>query len=349
MVDYIIDGLGLAGIAFCDTLEKHNKSFVVFDNASNASSLVAGGMYNPVILKRFTIAWHAPEQMEAATPFYKRLEQKLGVKLDFTLPVLRRFTSVEEQNLWFEAADRRELESFLCTKLVPNTNSSISAPFGYGEVLHTGRVDTVLLLNAYASYLENQNKLYKQSFDYTLLQVNEPFHYNGISAKSIVFAEGFAMNRNPFFEYLPLDGTKGELLTIKAPILKLESILNASVFIIPLGNDLYKVGATYDWNDKSYTCTPEAKTNILGKLNKLISCPYELINQEAGIRPTVKDRKPLLGVHPKHKNMFILNGLGTRGVIIAPQVAEQLYAFIENRKAIDKEMDVKRYEKLYQG
>ncbi|NCT17225.1 MAG: FAD-dependent oxidoreductase [Flavobacteriaceae bacterium CG2_30_34_30] len=349
MVDYIIVGLGLAGIAFCESLEKHNKSFVVFDNASNASSLVAGGMYNPVILKRFTIAWRAPEQMEAATPFYKRLEQKLDVKLDYKLPVLRRFTSVEEQNLWFEAADRRQLENFLNTKLVPNTNSSISAPYGYGEVLHTGRVDTSLLLHAYASYLEKHERLYNQSFDYKLLQIDEPFHYNGILAKNIVFAEGFAMNQNPFFEYLPLDGTKGELLTIKAPSLKLESILNAAVFIIPLGNDLYKVGATYDWKDKAYTCTPEAKKDILGKLNKLINCPYKVINQEAGIRPTVKDRKPLIGVHPKHKNMFVLNGLGTRGVIIAPQVAAHLYAFIENGNAIDKEMDVKRYEKLYQG
>ncbi|PKP26867.1 MAG: FAD-dependent oxidoreductase [Bacteroidetes bacterium HGW-Bacteroidetes-2] len=348
MVDYIIVGLGLAGIAFCETLEKHNKTFVVFDNASNASSLVAGGMYNPVILKRFTIAWNAQEQMETANPFYNALEQKLNLKLDYKIPVLRRFTSVEEQNLWFEASDRRELENFLSTKLIPNTNISILAPFGYGEVLHTGRVDTALLLKEYASYLEKKNVLYKQCFDYRLLQLYEILIYNKIQAKNIVFAEGFAMNQNPFFDYLPLDGTKGELLTIKAPKLKLEYILNASVFIIPLGNDLYKVGATYDWTDKTHTCTAAAKAEILDKLNTLICCPYELMDHEAGIRPTVKDRKPLVGIHPKHKNLYILNGLGTRGVILAPQVAKQLYAFIENRNTIDKEMDVKRYEKLFQ-
>lgn len=53
-VDYIIVGCGLAGIAFCEQLRQNNKSFVVFDNSSQHSSTVAAGLYNPVILKRFT-------------------------------------------------------------------------------------------------------------------------------------------------------------------------------------------------------------------------------------------------------------------------------------------------------
>ena len=70
-VDYIIVGLGLAGIAFAEELRKNNKSFLVFEDNSQNSSLVAGGMYNPVVLKRFTPVWNAKEQLEIAIPFYQ--------------------------------------------------------------------------------------------------------------------------------------------------------------------------------------------------------------------------------------------------------------------------------------
>src|SRR5690606_2789896 len=106
------------------------------------------------------------------------------------------------------------------------------------------------------------------------------------NAQYIVFAEGFGLKKNPWFNHLPLNGNKGELLTIKAPDLKLDVILKSSVFIIPLGNDLCRVGATYNHEDKTLAPTPEAKTDMLLKLSKIINCPYEVIQHEAGIRPT---------------------------------------------------------------
>jgi glycine oxidase len=42
---------------------KIKKKIVVIDNNQNASSKVAGGLYNPVILKRFTAVWNAQEQL----------------------------------------------------------------------------------------------------------------------------------------------------------------------------------------------------------------------------------------------------------------------------------------------
>lgn len=66
MLDYIIVGCGLAGISFADLALENKKSIVVFDNASQPSSTVAGGMYNPVVLKRFTAIWKAAEQIELA-------------------------------------------------------------------------------------------------------------------------------------------------------------------------------------------------------------------------------------------------------------------------------------------
>ena len=89
----------MAGISFCEVLEKEGKTFTVITDESQRASQVAGGLYNPIILKRFTMAWKAKHQLEMAKPFYRDLEEKLGVKLDYELPVLRKFASIEEQNL----------------------------------------------------------------------------------------------------------------------------------------------------------------------------------------------------------------------------------------------------------
>jgi glycine/D-amino acid oxidase-like deaminating enzyme len=137
--------------------------------------------------------------------------------------------------------------------------------------------------------------------------------------------------------------TKGELLTIHAPDLKINFVLKGSVFIIPLENDLYLVGSTYDWDDTSHNITVKAKETLLEKLNTIITCSFKLVNQVAGIRPTVKDRRPLVGRHPIYKDVYVLNGLGTRGVMIGPYVAKQLYYFIENDIALEKDIDINRF------
>ncbi|MGJ5643540.1 NAD(P)/FAD-dependent oxidoreductase [Formosa sp. S-31] len=343
-VDFIVVGCGLAGISFIEQLKTNNKSVLVFDNASQQSSTVAGGLYNPVVLKRFTSVWKSKEQLELALPFYHSLEDKLQVKLDYKIPVLRRFTSSEEQNDWFAASDRPQVGEFLSTKIVKNTNPHIDAAYGLGEVLHTGRIDTGQLITSYISYLKTTNEFSAEGFDYDALKITESgFRYQNVLAKHIVFAEGFGVKRNPYFNTLPLNGTKGELITIKAPDLKLDYILKSSAFLIPMENDVYWVGATYEWNDKTNSITEKAKDELLSKIKMFITCDFKVINQVAGIRPTVKDRRPLVGEHPEYKNMYVLNGLGTRGVMIAPYVSEKLFNYIEHGQTLDSEIDIRRF------
>lgn len=348
MLDYLVVGLGLAGIAFCESLEENNRSFVVIDNDSQRASVVAGGLYNPVILKRFSLAWKADRQLGEAMPFYRSLENKLQVSLDFKLPVLRIFASIEEQNLWFEAADKLALQPFLSTDIIPNKNPNIEAPFGYGQVLSTGRVDTQALVGQYKSFLAQKNAYYKEQFGFEELEIHKDFfQYKDLRFKKIVFSSGFGLRKNPFFNYLPLNGTKGELLTIEAAELKENRVIKSSVFIIPLEKNLYRVGATYKWKDKENKPTPEAREELLAKLDTFLSCSYEVKDQLAGIRPTVADRRPLLGAHPEYERMYVLNGFGSRGVLIAPYAAKRLFNYIEKDIPLEKEMDIARYRKKY--
>jgi glycine/D-amino acid oxidase-like deaminating enzyme len=205
-------------------------------------------------------------------------------------------------------------------------------------------VDTEVLLNQYHAYLKNLDLLVERAFDYNELEVlDDHLRYQNLKAKQIVFAEGFGMHANPFFKHLPLDGTKGELFIIKAPELDLDVIVNTSVFILPLGNDLFKVGATYNWEDKTDLPTEEGKQELIDRIKEILTCDFEIIDHFAGVRPTVKDRRPLLGTHHLHKNIHILNGLGTRGVMLAPAMALDLYDYIKNGKALDKSVNVNRY------
>lgn len=346
-VDYIIVGLGLAGLAFTKELENNNKSFIVFEDNSQNSSTVAGGMYNPVILKRFTPVWNAIEQLEIALPFYTNLEKQLQKKYNYPIDIYRIFKSVEEQNNWFVASDKPLLSNYMVSNIINKKFEGVIANNGFGKLINTGRINTKILLEDYRKYLEKRNVIKYNSFDYAQLIINNnSIEYKGISVSKIVFCEGFGMFKNPFFKYLPMQEAKGELLTIYAPKLNVNFLIKASVFVLPLGNNYYKVGATFNWKDKTKLPTEEGKNELVSKLETFISVPYTIVAHTAGIRPTVKDRRPLVGRHPKYQNLAILNGLGTRGVMIAPTTAKALYNYLENEIALDKEVSIARFQQF---
>jgi len=345
-VDYIIVGLGLAGIAFAEELRKNNKSFLVFEDNSQNSSLVAGGMYNPVVLKRFTPVWNAKEQLEIAIPFYRDLERKMNRKYQYPMDICRVFKSFEEQNNWFLASDKILLEDYMIPKVIKNTNPFIDAPFDFGKLNKTGRIDVNSLAKDYRQSLINLNKIREEKFNYDkIIFKDKSIDYQGVKAGMIVFCEGFGLKENPFFNTLPMREAKGELLTIQAPDLKINYLIKSAVFILPIGENNYKVGATFNWKDKTSLPTEEGKKELESKLRTVINCDYTIVDHTAGIRPTIVDRRPLLGTHKKHKQLAILNGLGTRGVMIAPLMAKKLYQFIENGKQLEKEIDIVRFEK----
>lgn len=347
MVDYIVVGTGLAGIAFTEKLAQEGKTFVVVDSEERSSSLIAGGMYNPVVLKRFTDVWKVNEQLAIAEVFYPALEAKLQLKCWFPMDLYRRLASIEEQNNWFQAADRPNLNAFLSPEIEKKRIDGVDLSFGLGKVRSTGYLETDELIPAYRQHLTQLGCYKKENFDYTLLKYdNDGVFYKGINAKRIVFAEGFGLLQNPFFKELPLDGTKGELMIVKIPGLNCDFMLKAGVFLIPIGEDKYKLGATYDWEDKTDVPTKEGAAELIEGLKSFVHLDFEIVEHIAGVRPTVKDRRPLLGRSLESDRIFVLNGLGTRGVLLAPYLAEQLYNYIENNIALEENISIHRYKKF---
>ncbi|MGL2995242.1 NAD(P)/FAD-dependent oxidoreductase [Flavobacterium sp. TSSA_36] len=350
MIDYIIVGAGLAGISFAELALAKDKNIVVFENNSQNSSQIAGGLYNPVILKRFSEVWNAAEQLEEMRLFYQSIQKRIDINVDHSMAILRKFSSIEEQNNWFLAADKKNLAPFLSTSLRFEHYSGIQSPFGFGEVLQTGYVDTALLLQSYRTYLNAQNLLLVEDFQYKDIQLTSSgVEYHGIQARHLIFAEGFGLHENPFFNFLPLDGTKGELFIIKAPLLKIDVILNTSVFILPLGDGYFKVGATYNWKDKTALPTDEGKKELMERIAEIIHCDFEIVSHFAGVRPTVRDRRPLVGTHHMYPQLHVLNGLGTRGVMLSPSMAKALFDLIEKQVPLPFEINWRRFQKKYLG
>jgi len=342
-VDYIVVGLGIAGIAICEELLKNRHSFVVVDNGEKGATANSGGVFNPTVLKRFSAAWNTSLFYPKAIQFYRELCVKLDVDFFQEMPILRVFKSVEEQNDWSVASDKNDLKHFLSSQILQNENQNIKAPLGYGRVEGTARIQTADLLQSYRSFLDRDDKLIAEEFDYaSLLVLEDNVIYKDIKAKKVIFCEGPRVRENPFFPKDAIIPNKGVYVIIKSEGLDLQALLKGPFYIIPMDNSQYKVGATFGAGIEDATATVNAKIEILSKLETMINCSYQVIGETTGIRPTTRDRKPLLGAFSHNPKMAFLNGLGSRGFTMAPLLAQILYGHMEKDIPIPPEMDINR-------
>ena len=342
-VDYIVVGLGIAGICMCEQLSKNGKTFIVIDNGKKGATANSGGVFNPTVLKRFNAAWNTSEFYPVALSFYRQLSQRLKMAFFVEMPILRIFKNVEEQNNWSVASDKRELQQFLTSDFIQNKNANINAVLGFGKVVGTAKIDTKLLLEGYRSQLFQNNQLVEEEFQWEHFQKeSEKLFYREIQAGKIIFCDGPRAMENPLFPNLAIIPNKGEYIIINAPDLNLKVLLKGSMYIIPMGGDLYKVGATFGRDDITNEPSEMGRIEIIEKLKSMIYCSFEIVGETSGIRPTTKDRKPLIGSLKDDIRIIFFNGLGSRGFTMAPLLSEILYQNMEFGTPIPWDMDIKR-------
>ena len=327
-------------------LLKENKSFVVIDNHFHKASAIAAGIFNPVVLKRFSIVWNATKQIERLREVFGDFEQLLNKKYIYNFPVYRIFNDEQEKKTWLKKATTHpDLIDYLATDTEQlNDFSSINSPIGSGEVLHTGRVDLTNLLADFKDYLVENDLFLDETFDFNELKLNDnQTSYKNIEATKIIFAEGYNILSNPYFKNLPVIGVKGEVLKIEIDANLPEAVVKGKEFLMPLENNQYFVGATYDRDHVNYENTEEAKKYLVEGVQNFFKDHFEVVEQHASIRPTVVDRRPIIGAHPTYQQLICLNGMGTRGTMLAPVMVDDLYEFLENNQPIDKEADIARF------
>lgn len=346
--NYIIVGQGLAGTILAQTLFKQGKSLVIIDdpNLSKASK-IAAGLYNPVVFKRLVKSWMADELIPCMDDFYTDAEKLLQTNFYFKKQIVRLFAEEQEKTLWLKKTEE-PVGKYLSKTIEENLLSDIIYnPLGSSEVLDAGNLDTRLFLESFRNYFRENKILLEEKFDYDQLKFSEnAVTYKTITADKIIFCEGFKTTENPYFSWLPFKLTKGEIITIKLlgdTEVGFDKVINKAVFILPIGNNIYKVGATYEWNELNEYTTEKGKADLVDKLQKVLKIPFEIIDHQAGIRPTVNDRRPLIGLHPQHAALGVFNGMGTKGVMLAPYFAKHFFDFLENNIPLNKEIDINRF------
>ena len=346
-VDFIIVGNGIAGSIMALHLKAHKKTFKIFSECSlSNSSTIAAGMWNPIVFKRITKSWMADELIDYMQTFYQSFEKIAGKSFYNNLPIIRQFSQTKEIEDWeiqrLKPGFRNYLGDFMQPELL---NKNIHPKMGGAFVNKAGFVDVPIFLNETVLHLENE--IINQKFIYKNINFEgEEIIYENISANHCIFAEGWLIKDNPYFAYLPMVPAKGEIFTIKSVGLNLNEIANAGCFVLPLGNDLYRVGSTYNWKDLDEIPTIEAKDELVKKLENIIKTPYQIVNHFAGVRPSVKDRRPVLGRHPVHPNLSVFNGMGTKAIMLAPYFANHLIDHLVNNMQLNPEVDISRFQSM---
>lgn len=325
MYDYLIIGQGLAGTILSYKLIKTGHTVFVLSNYdSTCASYIAAGLFSPITGQRIAKIEHAHETLEQMYSTYYELESILGV-------------TFLHQMLYVKCAVDDKLAYYMHKRLHDPAYSNLITPTKYLinnktvdaiSINNTGYIDTHFLLDAYRAYLQTLCAYRQESFDQQeLLVTPDIVTYKNIKAKHIIFCNGLTASDNSFFNHLRFNPTKGEILTIgmNKPM---DYILSGNVFLLPLGNNLFHVGATYERNYQTDTPSQEGLAWLQSELAKIIDTPYRIVAHKAGIRPTTFGHKPFVGWHETHKNVGVFSGFGSRGVSTIPYYAQQFTKLI---------------------
>ncbi|AZQ61978.1 FAD-dependent oxidoreductase [Flammeovirga pectinis] len=348
-VDYLIVGQGLAGTIFAETVQNNGFSFKIIDNAAlKNSSRVAGGVYNPITGRKMVKTWMCDDLFDQLENFYPQLDEKYGVKSFKPMNIYFPFDSQEKQTDWISASADDKYESYIEEFHKEGLYAEyIQADFGGMEVTRSGYVDIPVLLDAFKDYALKNNQLINEEFDYDQLeQLEGGVRYKDITAKHIIFCEGNKVESNPYFTNLDFRPVKGELLMIKFKNARFNHIVNRNGFILPIDEEgNCKLGATYERVEQMESPTEKGKRQLLEKVDNLVNDEYEILSHWSGIRPATFDRRPFIGTSDKSKNIHIFNGLGAKGVSLAPYFSQLLINKIETGSDLPFEVRLDRLSK----
>ncbi|WP_150049400.1 NAD(P)/FAD-dependent oxidoreductase [Methylomonas rhizoryzae] len=342
-VDLLIVGQGLAGSLLAwYSLRRHFSVLVIDDGEFNASR-VAAGLINPVSGQRLNLN---PE-IAALLPFAERCYRQFAVHFarTFFIPLnMLRILQTERERQY---AERRLLDpryrEFLQTEC--DYPEPVQAPLGVVVQKQTGYLNTGLLLDSLRDYFMERG-IYRQTrLDYAEITLQAGLSWRDVRPRHIVFCEGYRGGKNPWFGLLPFQPAKGEIITCVSERHTPNRILNYGNWLLPIGPETFKVGASFSPKFSDTRPNPETRRQLLTRLQAVYPdlARAEVVQHAAGVRPTTLDKQPLIGTHPHHPNLHIFNGFGAKGSLSIPWYAERFAAHLQEGVALPKQADIRRY------
>ncbi|MDP4865485.1 MAG: FAD-binding oxidoreductase [Crocinitomicaceae bacterium] len=344
---YLIVGAGLSGICVAEQLMSKNQRVSIIDSNENKSSIVAAGLINPLVFRRMAKSWRVDELLPYAQDFYRKLEQKTAQEFYHEIVIRRFFSSEQERGFWEKKQTEDEYLDYMFPLTEEDKNYSefnLKNDYGSARVKQSAWVNASVFLSEMHEELKAICTFFSEKFDYSLLDTEKAV-YKGIAYDGIIFCEGYMAQFNPWFGHLPIQSTKGEVLTIHSTDLPMNESINRKCFVLPISTSTYKVGSTYKWETPDTIPTEEGKQELIDHFHYLSDIEPKILEHDAGIRPTTLDRRPIIGRHELFPKLSIFNGMGAKGYLIAPLLSKEFADYLVDGQPLLREIDIQRIKK----
>jgi glycine/D-amino acid oxidase-like deaminating enzyme len=345
MSKYLIVGQGLAGTLLAFSLLEKGEEVLIADDYNHASaSQVAAGMWNPVTFKRLAASWLAKEMLEEMNVTFRKLEEKLQASFFHTVPVARIFNSIQDANFWDEKSDHPEVGRFLSARSNKSVQENFDSPFGNSEVNECGWLNVPLFREVSKNYFIQHGNFIEDAVHESEVEFQENcVVWKERTFDKLILCNGIGVNQWKGLENLDLIPNHGQVLDLKIENLEIDAIVNFGQFLLPFGNEKFRLGATYNWNEVPDEPTDEAKDSLLAELNQRLDKTVIVESHKTGFRPTTRDRRPIIGFAKENERLGVFGGLGSKGVLLAPYFSKLFSAVLTEGAPIPKEVSTARF------
>jgi len=355
--EFCIVGQGLAGTTLAWMLKLRNKSVLVLDrNEAVTSSRIAAGLLTPITGPKLARTVYWDECRDRAEAFYRQIERMTSTHFFRSQPAVHLLRSETEQQLFQTRIQSAAFQQLVNPLNTAHGNSHWNAPWGTFEMPAAAQLDVPCYLDCSREIFTRTESLLQTDFSFpTDLEVAPEmlrFPRFGFTADYLILCQGYQPGLSPWFDTVQFQPAKGEILTLRIPDLQEQRSVHSGCWLAPIPacqtsvdheNDLYMLGSTFEWNVLNCIPTTAACELLLARVRHWLNCPVEVVQQQAAVRPTMRDFQPVLGVHPQEPRIGILNGLGTKGSLMAPWLAELLVNHLELQAPLPPKLDVRRW------
>lgn len=262
------------------------------------------------------------------------------------------FSSVENQNEWMAKSGETYWKQWMKIADDPlELNGAVYNAYGGMLTQNSGWLDTKLFLDTCTKHFKELGVYTQKHVDESDILIHDDFViYDTQKYDKVIFCNGLGAANSSYFSWLNHAHVKGDVFEIECESLRKDMAVNKNGFILPLPNGTFKAGSTYNnFFTDPWTVTPEGYNELHEKISNILNVPFKIVKHIAATRPATKDRKPLLGNNPDFKNVLIFNGLGTKGVSLAPYLANHFVNYLENKEALMPEVNVNRCLKHFKS
>jgi glycine/D-amino acid oxidase-like deaminating enzyme len=224
-------------------------------------------------------------------------------------------------------------------------DATLTDEFG-GALMNGAWVDLPKLLADVRVELLAAGSLTEAAFDPAEAVADaERVTWRQIRAGAIVYCDGYKSALRGPFKYLPWQPAKGEALTLRTSVADKPYILNREGWALPLGQGVWRTGTNWQWDQLDETPTEPQKEKLIRRFRSYFSeeVQVEVTAHIAGVRPCTSDNHPFMGTHPQQARTHLFGGLGPRGTVWAPLMADEMAAYLCEGRALRKECDLARF------